>query len=59
MQLVVQQRFAFLKDPVFIDGLYLHTPRRIEALAYAFVTACLFYPIFERRARLRLEADRQ
>ena len=29
----VEQRFAFLKDPVFVDGLFLHTPRRIEALA--------------------------
>lgn len=55
----VEQRFAFLKDPVFIDGLYLHTPRRIEALAYVFVMACLLYSVFERRARLRLQADRQ
>lgn len=55
-QSAVEQRFAFLKDPVFIDGLFLHTPRRIEALAYVFVMACLLYSVFERRVRLRLQA---
>jgi len=25
---LVEQRFAFIKGPKFIDGLYLHTPRR-------------------------------
>jgi transposase len=27
-QSAVEQRFAFLKDPVFIENVYLHTPRR-------------------------------
>lgn len=58
-QSTVEQRFAFLKDPVFIDGLYLHTPRRIEALAYVFVMACLVYSVFERRVRRQLQAQRQ
>jgi len=52
----VEQRFAFLKDPVFTDGIFLHTPSRIEALAYVLVMACLLYSIFERRVRLRLQA---
>lgn len=51
----VEQRFAFLKDPVFIDGLFLHTPRRVEALAYVFVIACLLYSVFERRVRQSLQ----
>jgi transposase len=50
----VEQRFAFLKDPAFIDGLFLHTPRRIEALSYVFVMACLLYSVFELRARCHL-----
>lgn len=52
----VEQRFAFLKDPVFVDGIFLHTPSRIDALVYVLVMACLLYSIFERRVRLRLQA---
>ena len=47
-----------LKDPMFVDALYLHTPRRIEALSYVLVMACLIYSIFERRVRRSL-AERQ
>ena len=53
----VERKFAFLKDPAFVDGLFLHTPRRIEALAYVFVIACLLYSVFERRVRLQLQAS--
>ncbi|HQT95525.1 MAG TPA: IS1634 family transposase, partial [Thermoanaerobaculaceae bacterium] len=53
-QAAVEQRFRFVKDPMFIDALYLHTPRRIEALAYVFVMACLVYSVFERRVRAAL-----
>jgi transposase len=52
----VEQRFAFLKDPCFVDGIFLKTPRRIEALAYVIVIACLLYSIFERRVRAKLQA---
>ena len=55
----VEQRFAFLKDPAFIDGLFLHTPRRIEALSYVFVIACLLYSVFERRVRCQLQTTKQ
>lgn len=50
-QTAVEQRFRFIKDPLFIPGVYLHTPRRIEALGYVFVMACLVYSILERRVR--------
>jgi hypothetical protein len=43
-----------LKDPLFIDAIFLHTPRRIEALSYVLVMACLVYSIFERRVRRAL-----
>ena len=55
-QSAVEQRFRFIKDPMFIDAIYLHTPRRIEALAYVFVMACLLYSVFERRVRAALDA---
>jgi transposase len=53
-QVAVEQRFHFLKDPVFVSGVYLHTPRRSEALGYVFVLACLAYSILERRVRQEL-----
>ncbi len=56
---LVEQRFAFIKDPKFVDGLYLHTPRRLEALAYVIVMACLVFSVFERRVRLALAAAKQ
>jgi transposase len=55
-QTAVEQRFRFLKDPLFVDALYLHTPRRIEALAYVLVMACLVYSVFEHRVRTALAA---
>lgn len=42
-----------------VDGLYLHTPRRIEALAYVIVMACLVFSVFERRVRAALAAVKQ
>lgn len=57
-QHAVESRFRMLKDPMFVDALYLHTPRRIEALSYVLVMACLIYSIFERRVRRSL-ADRR
>lgn len=53
----VEQRFAFLKDPCFVDGIFLKTPSRIEALAYVIVIACLLFSLFERRVRLHLQAQ--
>lgn len=56
---LVEQRFAFIKNPKFVDGLYLHTPRRLEALAYVIVMACLVFSVFERRVRMALAAAKQ
>lgn len=57
-QTAVEQRFQFIKNPLFIPGVYLHTPRRIEALGYVFVMACLVYSILERRVRAALQSQR-
>ena len=51
---LVEQRFAFMKNPAFVDGFYLHTAKRIEALAYVIVMACLVFSVFERRVRAAL-----
>jgi len=51
---LVEQKFRFVKDPRYVPGVWLHTPRRIEALGYVFAMACLVYSVFERRVRRAL-----
>jgi transposase len=58
-QQAVEQRFRFLKDPLFVEALYLHTPRRIEALGYVMIMACLVYSILEHRVRRALQHRQQ
>lgn len=40
-QAAVECRFRFLKDPTYVDGIYLKNPERIEALGYVFLMALL------------------
>jgi transposase len=58
-QQAVEQRFRFLKDPLFVEALYLHTPSRIEALGYVMIMACLVYSILEHRVRRALQQRQQ
>jgi transposase len=39
----VELRFKFLKDPMFVDSLFLKTPERIEALGYVLLIALFIY----------------
>ena len=55
----VERCFSFIKDPKVVDGIFLHTPRRIEALAYVIVMACLVFSVFQRRVRLALAAAKR
>lgn len=48
-------RFKFLKDPTFVDALYLKTPERVEALGYLLLLALFLYMTLERRLRLALQ----
>jgi transposase len=50
-QTVIEQRFHFLKDPVFVDALFVHKPERVEALGYVLLLACLVLSLLERRVR--------
>jgi transposase len=51
----VELRFKFLKDPAFVDALFLNTPERIEALGYVLLIALFIYATMEKRLRLALE----
>ena len=47
----VERRFAFLQDPVIVDGIYLKRPDRAYALAFVFLLALLVAAYLERRIR--------
>ena len=48
-------RFKFLKDPMFVDSLFLKTPERIEALGYVLLIALFVYMRLEERIRTAVE----
>jgi len=53
-QTVVEQHFAFIKNPKIVGPIYLKNPARIHALAYVFLMAVLVYSLIQRRVRLAL-----
>ncbi len=50
-QVLCERKFHFLKDPLFLDALFLDTPERLEALGYVILMAALLYSLLERRLR--------
>jgi len=55
-QHMVERNFGFLKDPVFVNALFLKSPRRIEALGLVLVLALMIWRLMERAMRLNLRA---
>jgi transposase len=51
----VEQNFAFLKDPVIVNSLFLKKPERIEALGLVLLLALLLWRLVERALRLHVE----
>ena len=51
----VEQNFGFLKDPVFVNALFLKSPRRIEALGLILVLALMIWRLMERTMRISLK----
>jgi transposase len=58
-QNMVEQNFGFLKDPVFVNALFLKSPRRIEALGLILVLALMIWRLMERTMRLNLAITQQ
>lgn len=50
-QVHVERHFHFLKEPLFVDALYVKKPERVEALGYVLVLAWLLSSLVERRLR--------
>jgi transposase len=51
----IERNFGFLKDPVFVNALFLKTPRRIEALGLILVLALMVWRLMERTMRISLK----
>lgn len=53
----VERDFAFLKDPLIVNDLFLKTPSRIDALGLILVIALMVYRLMERSMRLYLKQE--
>jgi transposase len=51
----VEQNFAFLKDPVIVNSLFLKKPERIAALGLVLLLALLLWRLVERALRVHVE----
>ena len=51
----VEQNFAFLKDPIIVNSLFLKKPERIEALGLVLLLALLLWRLVERALRIHVE----
>jgi transposase len=58
-QHMVESNFAFLKDPVFVNALFLKCPRRIAALGLVLILALLIWRLMERTMRRNLSRNRE
>lgn len=56
-QSMVENRFKFIKSPLFVGALYTQRKDRLEALSYLVMVAMLIYSLLERRVRRALELD--
>jgi transposase len=50
-----EQNFAFLKDPLIVNSLFLKKPERIEALGLVLLLALLLWRLMERQMRAHVE----
>lgn len=57
-QTKVEQGFRFLKDPVYVDGIYVKNTERVVALGYVFLMSLLIYTLLQRRVRNNLAAEK-
>jgi transposase len=56
-QTAVELSFRFLKNPVYIDGIYVKNTERVVAIGYVFLMALLIYALLQRRVRRNLAKE--
>lgn len=55
----VESDFAFLKDPLVVNDIFLKKPHRIDALGMILVIALMIYRLMERTMRKRLKETKK
>lgn len=55
----VETSFRVLKDPYFIDELFVKTPERVEALSYVMLIAFMLLTLLERTVRENLKGEKK
>lgn len=55
----VESDFAFLKDPIVVNDIFLKKPSRIDALGMILVIALMIYRLMERTMRVRLKQTKK
>lgn len=55
----VETTFRVLKDPYFIDELFVKTPQRLEALSYVILIALMILTLLERNVREALKTEEE
>ncbi len=58
-QISVEQKFRFLKSPVYLGPVFLKTKKRVHALGYVFIVALLVISYLEYRVRKSLKERSQ
>ncbi len=56
-QTAVELSFRFLKNPVYMDGVYVKNTERVVAIGYVFLMALLIYALLQRRVRRNLAKE--
>ncbi|HHY30021.1 MAG TPA: IS1634 family transposase [Syntrophaceticus sp.] len=56
-QTAVELSFRFLKNPVYIDGIYVKNTERVVAIGYVFLMVLLIYALLQRRVRHNLTKE--
>ena len=54
---MVENRFRFVKNPIYVGPLWLQKIERLEAMSYVILMALAVYIILQRRVRLALEKE--
>ena len=54
----IEKNFGFLKEPLFVNDVFLKKPRRIEALGLVMVIALLVWRLMERTMRMKIKKER-
>ncbi|HHT25801.1 MAG TPA: IS1634 family transposase [Firmicutes bacterium] len=58
-QINVEMRFRFLKDPMFVNAIFLKTPKRVQALGYVILLAVMIAALLEIRIREALKNEQE